>query len=76
MPSISRPSFDVTGSSADIDRRVREKLAAGAPLYDIDEPALAALAPDVLLTQTHCEVRAVTPGNIAAATRRRPMARV
>jgi iron complex transport system substrate-binding protein len=74
LPSLSRPSFDVGGSSADIDRRVREKLAAGAPLYEVDEQALAALAPDVLLTQTHCEVCAVTPGNLAPALCRQPVA--
>ena len=33
LPALSRPTFDVTGSSADIDRRVREKLRAGEPLY-------------------------------------------
>jgi len=74
LPSVSRPTFDIGGSSADIDRRVREKLAAGAPLYEVDEEALAALAPEVLLTQTHCEVCAVTPGNVAPGLCRRPVA--
>ncbi|MGO9834145.1 MAG: ABC transporter substrate-binding protein [Polyangiaceae bacterium] len=74
LPSLSRPSFDITGSSADIDRRVRERLATGAPLYEVDERALAALAPDVLLTQTHCEVCAVTPGNLAPELCRQPVA--
>jgi iron complex transport system substrate-binding protein len=74
LQSLSRPSFDISGSSADIDRRVRETLAAGAPLYEVDEQALAELLPDVLLTQTHCEVCAVTPGNLAPAMRRRPVA--
>ena len=75
LPSLSRPTFDIAGgSSADIDRRVREKLAAGAPLYEIDEQALAALSPDVVLTQSHCEVCAVTPGDLAPAIRRQPVA--
>ena len=64
LPVLSKPTFDVTGSSADIDARVRAKLAAGQPLYEIDEPALAALAPDFVLTQTHCEVCAVSPANL------------
>ncbi len=75
LPAVSRPTFDVTGSSGDIDRRVRERLRAGLPLYEIDEPLLVDLAPDVLLTQTHCEVCAVTPGDVArggaSALRRR-----
>lgn len=65
LPALSRPTFDVTGSSGEIDRRVREKLRAGEPLYQVDEAALAALRPDVVITQTHCEVCAVVrrPGD-------------
>jgi iron complex transport system substrate-binding protein len=61
LPALSRPTFDVAGSSADIDRLVREKLRAGLPLYQIDEERLEALEPDVVITQTHCEVCAVSP---------------
>jgi iron complex transport system substrate-binding protein len=60
LPILSRPTFDVTGTSAEIDARVRAKLAAGAPLYELDEALLAALRPDVIITQTHCEVCAVS----------------
>jgi iron complex transport system substrate-binding protein len=60
LPVLSHPTFDVTGSSAEIDARVRAKLSAGAPLYEIDEASLTALAPDVIITQTHCEVCAVS----------------
>ena len=74
LPSLSRPPFDVGGSSVDIDRRVREKLATGAPLFEIDEQALTDLAPDVLLTQTHCEVCAVTTGNLGPTICRQPVA--
>jgi iron complex transport system substrate-binding protein len=65
LPAVSQPTFDITGSSAAIDRRVRERLRAGQPLYQIDQAALLALAPEVLITQTHCEVCAVTPGDLA-----------
>ncbi|HVR64058.1 MAG TPA: cobalamin-binding protein [Polyangia bacterium] len=65
LPAVSRPTFDITGSSAAIDQRVRERLHAGQPLYEIDEAALEALAPDVIITQTHCEVCAVTPADLA-----------
>src|SRR5687768_15212861 len=61
LPVLSRPTFDVTGSSAEVDARVRERLRAGQPLYEIDEAQLTALAPDVVITQTHCEVCAVSP---------------
>jgi iron complex transport system substrate-binding protein len=65
LPALSRPTFDVTGTSAEIDRLVRERLRAGLPLYQVDQAALEALAPDVIISQTHCEVCAVTPGNAA-----------
>jgi iron complex transport system substrate-binding protein len=65
LPAVSRPTFDATGSSRDIDARVRELLRAGAPLYAVDDALLVALRPDVVLTQTHCEVCAVSPGDIA-----------
>jgi lactate oxidase len=61
LPAVSRPTFDVSGASGDIDARVREKLRAGEPLYEIDRERLAALAPDVVITQVHCDVCAVGP---------------
>jgi iron complex transport system substrate-binding protein len=65
LPRLSRPTFPVDGPSAEIDAHVRARLRAGEPLYEVDEAALAALAPDVILTQTHCEVCAVSPGDLA-----------
>jgi iron complex transport system substrate-binding protein len=71
LPALSRPTFDVAGSSADIDRLVREKLRAGEPLYQVDEEGLEALEPDVVITQTHCEVCAVSPGTPGCRLNRR-----
>lgn len=77
LPAVSRPTFDVTGTSAEIDARVRAKLAAGAPLYEIDDALLTRLAPDVIITQSHCEVCAVSPADLAhgqlASLQRRPV---
>ncbi|HYY12426.1 MAG TPA: ABC transporter substrate-binding protein [Kineosporiaceae bacterium] len=42
-----------------IDALVRERLAAGEPLYTLDTAALAAIAPDVVLTQDLCAVCAL-----------------
>lgn len=67
LPVLSRPTFDVAGASGEIDRRVRAKLAAGEPLYAIDAAALAALAPDLVITQAHCDVCAVGPVEVNAA---------
>lgn len=65
LPSVSRPTFDISGTSRQIDERVRARLKAKLPLYEVDEAAIAALAPDVLITQTHCEVCAVSPADLA-----------
>jgi iron complex transport system substrate-binding protein len=65
LPQLSRPTFPIDGPSGEIDRHVRERLRAGQPLYEVDEERLAALGPDVVLTQTHCEVCAVSPANLS-----------
>jgi iron complex transport system substrate-binding protein len=49
---------------------VRETVAAGAPLFALDEAAIAALAPDVLLTQALCDVCAVSEGDVRALAAR------
>jgi iron complex transport system substrate-binding protein len=65
LPQVSRPTFPIDGPSGEIDGHVRARLRAGQPLYEVDEALLATLAPDVVLTQTHCEVCAVSPGDLA-----------
>jgi iron complex transport system substrate-binding protein len=59
--------------SAEIDRRVRETLAARGTLYELDVPLLAALAPDVILAQRLCDVCAVGYGSVAAAAATLPV---
>ena len=41
---------------AEVDRQVSASVAAGDPLYIVDRAALAALAPDLVLSQTICDV--------------------
>lgn len=65
LPVVSRPTFDVTGPSREIDAQVRERVRSGSPLYEVDQALLFDLAPDLLITQTHCEVCAVSPADVA-----------
>ncbi len=51
----------------EIDRYVREQLAAGADLYTLDAGALAEIAPDVILTQDLCRVCALPTGDVEDA---------
>lgn len=52
-------------SSAEIDKAVAEAGRVGASLYRIDAELFEKLKPDVLLTQTLCEVCAATPMDVA-----------
>jgi len=65
LPAVSRPTFPITGSSAEIDALVRERIGSGQPLYEVDHSLLDELSPDLLVTQTHCDVCAVAPADIA-----------
>jgi iron complex transport system substrate-binding protein len=64
LPACSDPAFDVTVSSGEIDREVRRRLHAGEPLYHVHGELIGELHPDLLITQSHCEVCAVTPGDV------------
>jgi iron complex transport system substrate-binding protein len=64
LPACSDPAFDVSGSSGEIDREVRRRVHAGEPLYHVHAELIRQLKPDLLITQSHCEVCAVTPGNV------------
>jgi iron complex transport system substrate-binding protein len=68
LPACTLPAFDVEISSRSIDREVRRRLKEGAPLYYIDTELIGRLDPDFLITQEHCEVCAVTPGDIAMSS--------
>ncbi len=63
-PRVSRPRFDPSGlDSGAVDRAVREAMAEHGSVYEVDGKTLAALEPDLILTQAICEVCAVpAPG--------------
>jgi iron complex transport system substrate-binding protein len=59
---------DTSGMSPrEIDNYVRSQLAAGSDLYTLHAQALAALAPDLILTQDLCRVCALPSGHVDAA---------
>ena len=59
---------DTSGMSpAAIDAYVRDQVATGQDLYTLDAGALAALAPDLILTQDLCRVCALPAGHVAEA---------
>jgi iron complex transport system substrate-binding protein len=64
LPACSEPAFDVSVSSREIDAEVGRRLRAGEPLYHLHSDLIRELAPDLVITQAHCEVCAVTPGDV------------
>lgn len=64
LPLCSEPAFDISVSSRDIDTEVRRRIRTGEPMYNIHTQRIRDLAPDLILTQTHCDVCAVTPGDV------------
>ncbi len=69
LPALTRPRLDTHAASRAIDREVKQLVAQGLSIYEVDADRLRALAPDVILTQTLCEVCAVTPRDLEDAVR-------
>jgi len=67
VPPLTQPRFDTKGSSLSIDTAVRDLVRDGLSVYDIDRDTLAALEPDVILTQDQCEVCAASLDDVTEA---------
>jgi len=67
LPSLTEPKFPVTGTSYEIDARVKAILQEGLSVYRVDAEKLQALRPDIIVTQDHCEVCAVSLKDVEAA---------
>ena len=67
LPACTRPAFDTTLSSREIDEEVRRRIHNGLPLYHVDAELIRELKPDFLITQAHCDVCAVTPADVERA---------
>lgn len=67
LPPVTSPKFALDGTSYQIDQRVKAILEQGVSVYRVDAEALAALEPDLLITQVQCEVCAVSLKDLEAA---------
>jgi iron complex transport system substrate-binding protein len=67
LPAVTSPKFPTDGTSYEIDQRVKAILAEALSVYRVDAEALQRLAPDVIVTQTQCEVCAVSARDVEAA---------
>jgi len=67
LPAVSRPAFPTSGSSRAVDLALKERLARALSVYEVDAGLLKRLAPDLIITQTQCEVCAVSPADVERA---------
>jgi iron complex transport system substrate-binding protein len=67
LPVCTAPKFDVEGSSCEIDQRVKALLRDALSVYRVDEQRLRELEPDVIVTQSQCEVCAVSLRDVERA---------
>jgi iron complex transport system substrate-binding protein len=67
LPVLSAPKLDPSRPSAEIDRAVRELLETALSVYRIDLGALAELRPELIVTQSQCEVCAVPLADVDSA---------
>lgn len=67
LPSLTSPKFNPQGSSAEIDQRVKKILSDALAVYRVDADKLRALKPDVIVTQSQCDVCAVSMRDVEEA---------
>lgn len=64
LPRLTATPLDVSASGATIDAEVRRLRETGKPVIAVDAAALRRLAPDLIVTQSLCEVCAVSDGEV------------
>jgi iron complex transport system substrate-binding protein len=67
VPPLTEPKFNPEGTSAEIDQRVKKIVGDALSVYRVDAARLRELRPDVIVTQSQCEVCAVSERDVEAA---------
>jgi iron complex transport system substrate-binding protein len=67
LPVCTTPRFDISGSSREIDERVKSTLANAVSVYEVFEDVLEQLQPTHIVTQTQCAVCAVSLADVERA---------
>lgn len=70
LPVCTAPKFDATAPSIDIDRSVRSLVENALSVYKVHEDVLKDLQPDVIVTQSQCELCAVSQTDVEASVAR------
>jgi iron complex transport system substrate-binding protein len=67
VPALTEAKFNADGTSAEIDQRVKKIVADALSVYRVDAARLRELRPDAIVTQSQCEVCAVSERDVEAA---------
>lgn len=67
LPVCTEPKLDPSGTSREIDDQVKAILQDALAVYRVDENLLKKLAPDVIVTQSQCDVCAVSLKDVEEA---------
>ena len=67
LPICTEPRIETEGSSVEVDRQIKEAVRRAISVYRVDEPMLVKLRPDVIVTQSQCEVCAVSLSDVEKA---------
>ena len=67
LPVCSEPRFDVNGQSIEIDQRIKSLLQEALSIYRVKEDTIAKLNPDIIITQSQCDICAVNIKDVRIA---------
>ena len=67
VPALTEPKFNPEGTSAEIDQRVKKIVGDALSVYRVDAARLRELRPDLIVTQSQCEVCAVSEREVETA---------
>ena len=67
LPVCTRPAIPVSGDSREIDNLVKDRLRAAISIYEVFPDVLERLQPTHIITQTQCEVCAVSLKDVEVA---------
>ncbi len=74
-PRATFTNITVDATSRSIDEQVKSLTSTGAPIYSIDVELLASLRLDLIVTQSQCNVCAVSYNDVLAAVQTNPALR-
>ncbi|NND98236.1 MAG: ABC transporter substrate-binding protein, partial [Pirellulaceae bacterium] len=69
LPKVTRSRIDINQSSQQIDQVVREHSETKTPIFELDHECVARLQPTLILTQTLCNVCAVSESDVRRSLR-------